>query len=143
MTLLSLHHWADWRAGISEMRRLASRRLVLTYDPELHASFWLLRDYLPEVAASERTRVPRVEDIAEDLGGNVEVIALEVPWDCVDGVLPTHWRRPAAYLDPQVRACSSGLAQANQRVIDRAVGELASDLDSGVWREKCRTRSNE
>ncbi|MHB1089421.1 MAG: class I SAM-dependent methyltransferase, partial [Acidimicrobiales bacterium] len=58
MTMLSLHHWTDWRAGVSEMRRLASRRLVLTYDPEFHASFWLLRDYLPEVAASERTRTP-------------------------------------------------------------------------------------
>ena len=46
MTLLSLHHWTDWRAGISEMRRLAPRGLVLTYVPELHASYWLLRDYL-------------------------------------------------------------------------------------------------
>ena len=79
MTLLSLHHWTDWRAGISEMRRLAPRGLVLTYVPELHASYWLLRDYLPEVAVSERTRSPRVEDIA-----------LEVPWDCIDGVLPEH-----------------------------------------------------
>ena len=46
MTLLSLHHWTDWRASISEMRRLAPRGLVLTYVPELHASYWLLRDYL-------------------------------------------------------------------------------------------------
>ena len=136
MTLLSLHHWTDWRAGISEMRRLASRRLVLTYDPELHASFWLLRDYLPEVAASERTRTPRVEDIAEALGGDVEIIALEVPWDCVDGVLPAHWRRPAAYLDPQVRAHCSGLAQADQRVVERAVKELTKDLDSGAWEQR-------
>lgn len=138
MTLLSLHHWSDWRTGISEMRRLASRRLVLTYDPELHASFWLLRDYLPEVAASERTRAPKVEHIAEELGGDIEVIVLEVPSDCVDGVLPAHWRRPAAYLDPQVRACCSGLAQANQRVVDRAVRELTSDLDSGAWEQRNR-----
>jgi len=133
MTLLSLHHWSDWRTGISEMRRLASRRLVLTYDPELHASFWLLRDYLPE-----RTRAPKVEHIAEELGGDIEVIVLEVPWDCVDGVLPAHWRRPAAYLDPQVRACCSGLAQANQRVVDRALRQLARDLDSGMWEQRNR-----
>ncbi len=68
MTLLSFHHWTNWRAGISEMRRLAPRWLVLTYDPDLHASFWLLRDYLPEVAASERTRTPKVEDIANVIG---------------------------------------------------------------------------
>jgi len=136
MTLLSLHHWTDWRAGISEMRRLGSRRLVLTYDPELHASFWLLRDYLPEVAASERTRAPKVEDIAYALGGDTEVIVLEVPWDCADGVFPAHWRRPAAYLDPQVRACCSGLAQADQRVVERAVRELANDLDTGAWEQR-------
>jgi len=136
MTLLSLHHWTDWRAGVSEMRRLAPRRLVLTYNSELHASFWLLRDYLPEVATSERTRTPKVEDIADALGGDVEIIALEVPWECVDGVLPAHWRRPAAYLDPQVRACCSGLAQADQWVIERAVWALASDLGSGVWEQR-------
>lgn len=145
MTLLSLHHWTDWRAGISEMRRLAPRRLVFTYDPELHASFWLLRDYLPEVATSEKTRTPKVEDIADALDGDVEVIVLEVPWDCVDGVLPAHWRRPAAYLDPQVRAHCSGLAQANQQVVDRAMRELAIDLDSGAWERRNRgllTRTN-
>ena len=136
MTMLSLHHWTDWRAGVSEMRRLASRRLVLTYDPEFHASFWLLRDYLPEVAASERTRTPKVEDIADALGDDIEIITLEVPWDCIDGVLPANWRRPAAYLDPQVRACSSGLAQADQRVVERAVQELAKDLDSGAWEQR-------
>jgi len=136
MTLLSLHHWTDWRAGISEMRRLASRRLVLTYDPELHGSFWLLRDYLPEVAESERRRSPRVEYIADALGGDVEIIRLDVPWDCIDGVLPAHWRRPEAYLNPQVRACSSGLAQADQRVVERAVRDLAVDLDSGTWQQR-------
>ena len=136
MTLLSLHHWTDWRAGITEMRRLASRRLVLTYEPELHSSFWLLRDYLPEVAASERTRTPKVEDIADALGGDVEINVLEVPWDCVDGVLPAHWRRPAAYLNPQVRACCSGLAQADHRIIERAVRELANDLHSGAWGQR-------
>ena len=71
MTLLSIHHWMDWRAGISEMCRLAPRQLVHTNDPDLHASFWLLRDYLPEVAASEKTRAPRVEDIAEELGATL------------------------------------------------------------------------
>jgi hypothetical protein len=136
MTLLSLHHWTDWRIGISEMRRLAPRRLVLTFDPELHASFWFLRDYLPEVAASERTRTPKVEDIADALGGDVQITSLEVPWDCVDGVLPAHWRRPEAYLDPQVRACCSGLAQADPRIVERAVRALASDLDSGAWGQR-------
>ena len=138
MTLLSLHHWTDWRAGISEMRRLAPRRVVLTYDAEIHASFWLLRDYLPEVAVSEQSRTPKVEAIAEALGGDVEILALEVPWDCIDGVLPAHWRRPAAYLDPQVRAWCSALAQADQRIVERAVGQLARDIGSGAWGQRNR-----
>jgi hypothetical protein len=120
------------------MRRLAPRRLVLTFEPELHASFWLLRDYLPEVAAYERERTPKVDDIANALGGDVDITSLEVPWDCIDGVLPAHWRRPAAYLDPQVRACCSGLAQADPRIVERAVRALASDLDSGAWVQRNR-----
>lgn len=136
MTLLSLHHWTNWRAGISEMRRLASRRMVLTYDPELHSSFWLARDYIPEIAVFERARVPRVDDIVSALGGDIEIIKLEVPWDCVDGVFPAHWRRPAAYLDPQVRACCSGLAQMDQRVVESGIKRLAADIDSGLWQRK-------
>lgn len=61
---------------------------------------------------------------------------LDFPWDCIDGVLPAHWRRPAAYRDPQIRTCRSGLAQANQRVVERAVRELSNDLDSGAWEQK-------
>jgi hypothetical protein len=61
---------------------------------------------------------------------------LDVPWDCIEGVLPAQWRRPAAYLDPQIRAYCSGLAQANQRVVEGAVRELANDLDSGAWEQK-------
>ena len=99
MALLSVHHWSDWRAGLMEMRRVAKRRLVLTYDPEFHAEFWLIRDYMPEVATFERSRVPPVDEIALVPGGNISIVPLTVPWDCLDGVLPAHWRRPTTYLD--------------------------------------------
>src|SRR3954453_10714589 len=34
MAVLTIHHWADWRAGIAEMRRVARARLVIwTFDP--------------------------------------------------------------------------------------------------------------
>lgn len=35
-----------------------------------------------------------------------------------------------------MRACCSGLAQANKRVVERAVREFANDLDSGAWEQK-------
>jgi SAM-dependent methyltransferase len=136
MALLSVHHWSDWRAGLMEMRRVAKRRVVLTYDPEFHAQFWLIRDYMPEVAAFERSRVPAVDDIALVLGGDISIVPLAVPWDCLDGVLPAHWRRPTAYLDARVRACCSGLAQANSRVVDRGVRALDQDLRSGLWQQR-------
>lgn len=45
---------------------------------------------------------------------------------------------------PQVRACCSGLAQADQWVIERAVRALASDLDAGAWEpEEQGTLGNE
>ena len=136
MALLSVHHWTDWRAGLREMRRLATRRVVLTYDAELHSEFWLIRDYLPEVADFERSRVPPIDDIAMALGGEITVLPLDVPWDCLDGVLPAHWRRPRAYLDARVRACCSGLAQADPRVVDRGVRALGEDLRSGAWQRR-------
>ncbi|MGC8498035.1 MAG: methyltransferase domain-containing protein [Acidimicrobiales bacterium] len=136
MTLLSVHHWSDWRAGLREMRRLARRRVGLTYDAELHSEFWLMRDYVPEVADVERLRVPPIDDIAMALGGEIGVQPLSVPWDCLDGVLPAHWRRPSAYLDARVRACCSGLAQADPRVVDRGVRALGQDLRSGAWQRR-------
>lgn len=136
MALLSVHHWSDWLAGLMEMRRVAKRRVVLTYDPEFHSQFWLIRDYMPEVATFERSRVPPVEDIAKVLGGNISIVPLNVPWDCLDGVLPAHWRRSAAYLDARVRACCSGLAQADPRVVDRGVQALDQDLRSGIWQQR-------
>jgi hypothetical protein len=136
MTILSVHHWLDWKAGLVELRRLASRRVVFTYDPEFHADFWLIRDYMPEIGDFERSRVPPVAGMAEILGDDVVVSPVEVPWDCIDGVLPAHWRRPAAYLDPRVRACCSGLTQADPDVVERGVRSLAMDLASGAWHRR-------
>lgn len=136
MALLSVHHWSDWPAGLMEMRRLARRRVVLTYDAELHSAFWLVRDYMPELADFEQLRVPQIDDIAMALGGEITVQPLNVPWDCIDGVLPAHWRRPSAYLDARVRACCSGLAQADPRVVDRGIRALEHDLRSGAWQRR-------
>ena len=36
---------------------------------------------------------------------------MPVPHDCTDGFICAYWRRPAAYLDPDVRADISNLAQ--------------------------------
>lgn len=33
LAVLTVHHWADWRSGLDELRRVAPLRVVLTYDP--------------------------------------------------------------------------------------------------------------
>ncbi|MBP2703143.1 class I SAM-dependent methyltransferase [Microbispora sp. RL4-1S] len=136
MAILTVHHWSDVEAGIAELRRIARRRVVvLTWDPRVTRRFWLLTDYLPEVAALDEDRTPSVELLAELLGGaRAEVVP--VPHDCTDGFGAAHWRRPEAYLDPLVQAGMSVLAQLDEEVRRRALGRLADDLTSGRWRER-------
>jgi ubiquinone/menaquinone biosynthesis C-methylase UbiE len=53
MALSTVHHWQDPIAGLREMRRVARRVVVFTYDASdtgWRRRFWLTRDYLPEVA---------------------------------------------------------------------------------------------
>jgi SAM-dependent methyltransferase len=135
MAILTLHHWDDWAAGLAEMCRVARRQLVLSMDFALHASFWLLEDYLPEVGEATRRLGPSAEEVARSIGATTTVPLL-VPTDMVDGVLGAYWCRPEAYLDPAVRANCSGLALADPTVIARGVAALAADLESGAWHER-------
>ncbi len=44
-----------------------------------------------------------------------------------------YWRRPAAYLDPVVRANISVFALLPADEVATMVRQLAADLDSGAW----------
>src|SRR5215831_6808177 len=53
MAVSTVHHWPDPVAGLCEMRRVARRVVVFTFDASdsgWRRRFWLTRDYLPEVA---------------------------------------------------------------------------------------------
>ena len=92
-----MHHWDDWAAGLAELCRVAPRRVVLTMDFGMHASFWFLQDYVPEVGEATRVLEPGYRTVAEGIGaadGDVEVIPLLVPRDMRDGVLGAYWCRP-------------------------------------------------
>ncbi len=131
----TVHHWDDWNAGLAEMQRVARRQVILAIDFDLHATFWLLEEYLPEVGDHTRRCHPGADLIAEAIGAT-DVIPLPVPRDMQDGVLGAYWCRPEAYLDPAVRANASGLALADPAVIARGMGELERDLANGVWHER-------
>jgi SAM-dependent methyltransferase len=136
LAVLTIHHWSDQERGLSEMRRVAGRVVVLTWDPDYAEAFWLVRDYLPESSALDRRRMPAIAAVSGWMGG-ARVMPVPVPHDCVDGFFGAYWRRPEAYLDPGVRAGMSNLARLGAPV-ERAAAALRADLDSGAWRERNR-----
>jgi hypothetical protein len=61
-----------------------------------------------------------------------------VPHDCRDGFGPAYWRRPAAYLNPDVRQCISGLARLPAPDLESGLARLRHDLDTGAWQDRHR-----
>ena len=69
MAMITVHHWNDPAAGLRELRRVTRGPvLVLTFDIDVLASFWMITDYLPEALTDDRRRFPTIEEIAETLG---------------------------------------------------------------------------
>lgn len=133
LAVLTVHHWSNVRRGLSELVRVARRRVVLlTIDPDVEADMWLLRDYVPEVLAQDRRDFPSMEELTSVLG-RTRVVDVSVPRDCTDGFLLSFWSRPEAVLDPSARAATSGFARLDDQREAAAVARLAKDLDSGVW----------
>jgi SAM-dependent methyltransferase len=130
LAVLTVHHWSDWRAGLAELRRVSDRQVVLAYDTAFHAEFWLVRDYLPEIAGLEASR-PSAPAIAEELDAS-SITVLPLPWDFADAVFPAYWRRPERYLDHASRP-GSALAETEPAAVDRAMLALRADLESGAW----------
>lgn len=134
LAVLTVHHWSDVAAGVAEMRRVARRRAVFfTWWPERVADFWLLRDYLPAAAETDARLAVRTEALSGLLGRHTEVRSVPVPHDCVDGFAAAFWRRPEAYLDPEVRAGTSVFATTDEAAVREGLGQLESDVRSGAW----------
>lgn len=134
MAVLTVHHWEDRVAGYRELRRVAPRRVVLTYEPAVHNRQWVVAHYVPEIAALDERRAGfSVDEVAAGIGARTRVIEVPVPWDCTDGFIMAFWRRPEAFLDPAVRAATSGFTAVDARAVDRGMAQLRADLASGAW----------
>lgn len=134
MAVLTLHHWTDRARGCAELRRVSQGPVVvLTHDPAVRP--WLT-DYLPELVALDAAHMPTMKDYARWLGP-VRIMPVPIPHDCRDGFLYSYWRRPAAYLDPRVRAASSTFWMLGERA-DAGLARLADDLASGTWAARYR-----
>ncbi len=135
MAFSTVPHWQDPLAGLREMRRVARRVVVFTFDASEFAwrrRFWLTRDYLPEAAAlTDPGWLPR---LAGAIGGRADPVL--IPWDCADGFLEAYWRRPEAYLEEHVRRACSVWTRVGPEAEQRAVRRLRDDLASGQWAER-------
>ena len=135
MAVLTLHHWTDRGAGLAECARVARERVVLlTWDPAADG-FWLLRDYLPAFVEIDRRIFPPMAAYQAVFGpgARVEIAGVPIPRDCVDGFLGAYWARPAAYLDPAVRAGISTFAHPGT---EPGLERLRADLASGAWHDR-------
>jgi SAM-dependent methyltransferase len=138
LATFSVHHWGDPAAGLREMRRVAACQVVLTFDQGedwLH-EFWLTRDYFPQ-EYFRGSMFSGLELILRELkASRVEVVP--VPADCTDGFLCAYWKRPEAYLNPEVRLSISALALVGDEVLQPGLRRLDEDIRSGRWLDRNR-----
>jgi SAM-dependent methyltransferase len=131
MAILTLHHWPDRERGLAEMKRVARRRcVILTWEPP-ETDFWLIADYLPHFLEADRKLFP-----AWFRGGPepADVRPVPIPGDCTDGFLCAYWRRPEAYLDPNIRAAISTFHRVGD--FERGLSRLREDLANGTWHRR-------
>jgi SAM-dependent methyltransferase len=131
MAVLSDHHWRDHERGLAELRRVARRVVLFTWEPASSRNTWVVRDYFPcfeDLIPDGYELAMTVERLG---GGRVDVVP--IPHDCLDGFYHAYWRRPEAYLDPVVRAGISAFALMDQPCVEAGLVRLARDLESGQW----------
>lgn len=137
MSALSLHHWANLRAGLQEMRRVTQKRIVLfTFLPDAGEKFWLTQDYFPEFAQEDARIFPSLETLSEHLDLPLRSEVVPIPHDLQDGFQGAYWRRPQAYLEEATRACISSFARRERAALQPGLLRLRQDLLSGDWTKK-------
>ncbi|HWE67241.1 MAG TPA: class I SAM-dependent methyltransferase [Acidimicrobiales bacterium] len=130
LAMMTVHHWADLAAGLAELRRVADRQVIFTFDPDLHDALWVFHEYV--TAALGFAAEAPLSNVADALGPcRVEVVP--VPADCTDGFASAYWRRPERYLSPSVRASISAFARLSDAQVEPGMTRLREDLASGTW----------
>ncbi len=135
MAILTIHHWVNPILGLKEMRRVANKQVIFTFDPAMVGDFWLLRDYFPQFIEFDQNRSVPISTIQENL--NIHSIkTVPVPWDCTDGFQAAYWRRPEFYLLPNVRNSISTFAQMPKSAVEQGISALANDIETGSWHRR-------
>jgi hypothetical protein len=133
MATVTVHQWGDPVKGLAELRRVSRGPVVvLTFDGSALDALWL-GEYVPELYAAESRRYPPIQQIGAAIGGSYEVRPVPVPIDCVDGFTEAYYARPEAFLDERVRAGQSAWGFVEPAAIERGIGRLRAELESGEW----------
>ena len=131
LAVLTVHLWPDAAAGLAEMQRVAKKQVVLTWDQIVADRFWIREEYVPIINEREAS-LAALDAVCAALDVSA-IVPVPVPWDCTDGFFGAYWRRPQMYLDPDARAAISALALLDAGYVDRALTQLARDLQDGTW----------
>lgn len=132
MAILTIHHWSDIESGLKEMARVSRNRLILFTWIGYGNDFWLEK-YIPEIRGVDYKLFPSLEKL-ERILGNITVETIEIPHDCCDGFMCAYWRRPEAYLDPNVRKAISTFSRIPN--IQGRLDRLQYEIENGEWRRK-------
>jgi hypothetical protein len=85
---------------------------------------WLMTDYSPELAALDLQTFPPLEQLAERLGGDVQIEKLPIPGDMPDWMLGSFWTRTGTR--------TSGFACRSLVIVDCVVSDVFRDLAGGL-----------
>jgi SAM-dependent methyltransferase len=133
MAVLTIHHWPDLKSGLLELQRVAKKKIsILTYDPDMLDVFWNVH-YFPQLIEIERTRYPKLDQIAAYLGAGLTITNIKIPLDCSDGFQEAFYGRPEAFLQEDVRKAQSAWGFLDKETENLYVKNLADDLSSGEW----------
>ena len=94
--------------------------------------FWL-RDYFPEIFEVDRDIFPDLTELSSGFRSTEQVV-VAVPADCRDGFLGAYWKRPKAYLDPDIRASISTFSRISD--VTSGLERLRRDIASGDWHRR-------
>ena len=136
MAVLTVHHWNDAEAGLGEMLRVARDRiLIVAFDPEALADFWIAADYFPQMLQLKR-RSGGSSGVLKQMLPAAASSPIPVPRDCEDHFFAALWARPELLFDEDVvrpmwvwQSISEESRQAGRE-------RLAADLQSGAWEER-------
>lgn len=136
MGVLTAHHWADLRAGLNEMQRVARRRIVMVaFDPEALEDLWITADYFPAMLDLKRPSGAGSRELAASLPA-ATTSPLPVPPDCEDHFFAALWARPELLFDDEIVRPMWVWQGIPEEARQTGRERLGADLKSGAWEQR-------